>query len=170
MIAKEEVLDLSKYTESYRVERTTSTGNMDKFCEAICAFANDMPASRKNGYLIIGAYDNGAIAGMKVDDALLKKIAGIRSDGNILPLPTMSVERFSYPGGDLLVAEVRTSDLPPVRYRGRVDQDGTLLQRLRKEYLLNVVVHSWRPLMPRHASVPNWRIWMWITSKVTTSR
>jgi ATP-dependent DNA helicase RecG len=52
MIAKEEVLDLLKSTESYRVERTTSTGNMDKFCEAICAFANDMPASRKNGYLI----------------------------------------------------------------------------------------------------------------------
>ena len=121
MIAKEEVLDLLKSTESYRVERTTSTGNMDKFCEAICAFANDMPASRKNGgYLIIGAYDDGSIAGMKVDDALLKKIAGIRSDGNILPLPTMSVERFSYPEGDLLVAEVRPSDLPPVRYRGRV--------------------------------------------------
>ena len=57
---------------------------------------------------------------MKVDDALLKKIAGIRSDGNILPLPTTSVERFSFPEGDLLVAEVRPSDLPPVRYRGRV--------------------------------------------------
>ncbi len=35
MIAKEEVLDLLKSTESYRVERTTSTSNMDKFCEAI---------------------------------------------------------------------------------------------------------------------------------------
>ena len=120
MIAKEEVLGLLKSTESYRVERTISTGNMDKFCEAICAFANDMPASRKNGYLIIGANDDGTIAGMRVDDALLKKIAGIRSDGNILPLPTMSVERFVFPEGDLLVAEVCPSDLPPVRYRGRV--------------------------------------------------
>ena len=94
MIAKEDILELLKSTESYRVERTISTGNMDKFCETICAFANDMPGSRKNGYLIIGAKDNGSIAGMKVDDALLKKIAGIRSDGNILPLPAMSVERF----------------------------------------------------------------------------
>lgn len=119
MIPPEEILDMLKSTESYRVERTTSTGNMDKFCEAICAFANDMPGSRKNGYLIIGANDDGGIAGMKVDDALLKKISGIRSDGNILPLPTMSVERFSFPEGDLLVAEVRPSDLPPVRYRGR---------------------------------------------------
>ena len=119
MIAHNEILDLLKSTESYRVERTTSTGNMDKFCEAICAFSNDMPGSRKNGYLIIGANDDGSIAGMKVDDALLKKISGIRSDGNILPLPTMSVDRFSFPEGDLLVAEVRPSDLPPVRYRGR---------------------------------------------------
>lgn len=38
MIAHNEILDLLKSTESYRVERTTSTGNMDKFCEAICAF------------------------------------------------------------------------------------------------------------------------------------
>ena len=120
MITNEEVLELLKSTESYRVERTASTGNMDKFCEAICAFANDMPGSRKNGYLIIGASDDGRICGMKVDDALLKRIAGIRSDGNILPLPVMSVERFVFPEGELLVAEVRPSDLPPVRYRGRV--------------------------------------------------
>ena len=72
MIVKEEVLDLLESTESYRVERTTNTTNMDKFCEAICAFANDMSGSRKNGYLIIGANDDGSIAGMKVDDNLLK--------------------------------------------------------------------------------------------------
>lgn len=120
MITREELLELLKSTETYRVERTVSTGNMDKFCEAICAFANDMPNSRKNGYLIIGAKDDGSISGLKVDDALMKKIAGIRSDGNILPLPTMSVERFSFPEGDLLVAEVQPSDIPPVRYRGRI--------------------------------------------------
>lgn len=119
MITKKEIIEPLKSTESYRVERTISTGNMDKFSEAICAFANDMPGSRKKGYLIIGANDDGSIAGMNVDDALLKRIAGIRSDGNILPLPTMSVERVSFPEGDLLIAEVCPSDLPPVRYRGR---------------------------------------------------
>ena len=119
MITKDEILELLTSTETYRVERTISTGNMDKFCEAICAFANDMPNSRKNGYLIIGAHDDGKLSGLKVDDALMKKISGIRSDGNILPLPTMSVDRFVFPEGDLLVAEVRPSDLPPVRYRGR---------------------------------------------------
>ena len=119
MINKEELRNLLKSTETYRVERTTSTGDMDKFQEAICAFANDLPNSRKKGYLIIGANDNGTLSGLKVTDALLKKISAIRSDGNILPLPVMSVERFEFEDGDLLIAEVSPSLIPPVRYRGR---------------------------------------------------
>lgn len=74
----------------------------------------------RKGYLLIGAHDDGRLSGLKVDDALLKKISGIRSDGNILPLPVMTVERMEFPDGDLLVAEVSPSLLPPVRYRGRV--------------------------------------------------
>lgn len=120
MITKDEIQFLLHSTETYRIERTISTGNMDKFCEAICAFANDLPDSRKKGYLLIGAYDDGRLSGLKVDDNLLKKIAAIRSDGNILPLPVMTVDKVEYPEGDLLVAEVSPSLLPPVRYRGRV--------------------------------------------------
>lgn len=119
MITRNELQELLHSTETYRVERTISTGDTDKFQEAICAFSNDLPNSRKNGYLIIGAHDDGTLSGLKVDDALMKKIAAIRSDGNILPLPIMSVERFEFPDGDLLVAEVSPSLLPPVRYRGR---------------------------------------------------
>ena len=59
MITKDEIQELLHSTETYRVERTTSTGDMDKFQEVICAFANDLPNSRKKGYLILGAYDNG---------------------------------------------------------------------------------------------------------------
>ena len=109
MITKDEIQELLHSTETYRVERTTSTGDMDKFQEAICAFANDLPNSRKNGYLILGAYDNGTLSGLKVTDDLLKKIAAIRSNGNILPIPVMSVDRFQFPEGDLLVAEVSPS-------------------------------------------------------------
>lgn len=119
MITKEKIHELLHSTEMFRIERTVSTTDMDKFQEAICAFANDLPDSRKKGYLILGAHDNGGLSGLKVDDALLKKIAAIRSDGNILPLPVMSVDRFEFPEGDLLVAEVTPSEQPPVRYRGR---------------------------------------------------
>ena len=119
MVIKEEVLELLQSTETYRIERTSSTGDMDKFQEAICAFSNDLPNSRKKGYLILGAYDNGTLSGLRVDDALMKRIAGIRSDGNILPLPIMSVERVELEGGDLLVVEGSPALVPPVRYRGR---------------------------------------------------
>lgn len=119
MISEEEILELLYSTETFRVERTTSTSDMDKFQEAICAFSNDLPNSRKKGYLILGAHDNGMLSGMKVTDDLLKKIAAIRSSGNILPIPVMSVDRYVFPEGELLVAEVTPSMLPPVRYRGR---------------------------------------------------
>ncbi len=119
MVTKDEVLELLRSTETYRIERTISTGDMDKFQEAICAFSNDLPNSREKGYLILGVHDNGVLSGLRVDDALMKKIAGIRSDGNILPLPMMSVERFEFTEGDLLVVEVSPALVPPVRYRGR---------------------------------------------------
>ena len=115
----QELNDILAIDESYRIERTISTSNMDKFQEAICAFANDLPGKRQKGYLLIGVYDDGKISGLKVDDALMKKISGIRSDGNILPLPVMNTEKVETPEGDVLVVEVTPSLIPPVRYRGR---------------------------------------------------
>ena len=55
----EELNDILSIDESYRVERTISTGNMDKFQEAICAFANDLPGKCQKGYLLIGVCDDG---------------------------------------------------------------------------------------------------------------
>ncbi|MDR3184789.1 MAG: putative DNA binding domain-containing protein [Prevotellaceae bacterium] len=120
MITKRKLISLLADTESYHVERTSSTTNMDKFCQAICAFSNDLPGSGKNGCLILGAHDNGALSGLKVDDGLLLRISNIRTDGNILPQPVMIVEKFSFDKGDVLVVEVQPSEIPPVRYDGRV--------------------------------------------------
>lgn len=55
MITKDEIQELLHSTETYRVERTTSTGDMDKFQEAIFAFANDISGSHIKGYLILKA-------------------------------------------------------------------------------------------------------------------
>jgi ATP-dependent DNA helicase RecG len=118
-MTREELKDILKIDESYRIERTVSTSNMDKFQEAICAFANDLPGKRQKGYLLIGVHDDGRVSGLKIDDALMKKISGIRSDGNILPLPVMNTEKVELPEGDVLVVEVTPSLIPPVRYRGR---------------------------------------------------
>ena len=76
---------------------------MDKFCQAICAFSNDLPGDGKSGYLIIGAEENGKLSGLRVDDGLLLKMTNIRTAGNI------HSQRVS---GDLLLVEVKPSEFP----------------------------------------------------------
>ena len=120
MLTPEFVLDLLTDLESDRIERTTSTGNTDKFAQAICAFGNDYPGHRKPGYLIVGANDDGSLAGLTVTDELLRNLGGIRADGNVLPPPAMSVEKVVLPGGEVAVVQVQPSTVPPIRYKGRV--------------------------------------------------
>jgi ATP-dependent DNA helicase RecG len=120
MIDAETLKHLLTDMESDRVERTSSFTKEDKMSEAICAFANDLPNNKLPGYLIVGVHDNGALAGISVSDQLLKDLAGIRANGNIQPLPQMTVKKFSFEGGDVAVAEVFPSSFPPVRFRGRV--------------------------------------------------
>jgi len=120
MLTKTDVLELLADLESDRVERTESTTNTDKFARAVCAFANDMPYHRKPGVLIVGAHDDGRLSGLQVTDQLLQNLGALRSDGNILPLPSIRVHRMSFPDGELAIVEVDPSDLPPVRYKGRV--------------------------------------------------
>lgn len=120
MLTQDQLEVLLGDLESDRVERTTSTSKTDKFGEAMCAFANDLPGHGEPGYLMIGADDDGTLSGLTVTDALLKNLAAIRADGNLLPQPAINVARFALQGGELAVVEVLPSDLPPVRYKGRV--------------------------------------------------
>ena len=82
-MTKEELQKIIAINEGFRIELTTSTGNMDKFQEAICAFANDMPGSGKKGYLLIGVYDDGKISGIKVDDDATNGVKDGVKDGNV---------------------------------------------------------------------------------------
>ena len=120
MITVTELTSLLADLDSDRIERTTSTTNTDKFAQAVCAFANDFPNHRQPGYLLIGVTDDGQPSGLKVTDELLLNLSALRSDGNIQPLPALSVARFSLPDGDIAVVEVNPAHLPPVRYKGRV--------------------------------------------------
>jgi ATP-dependent DNA helicase RecG len=120
MLTQAEIMSLLADIESDRIERTESTKDTDKFCQAICAFANDLPNHRQPGYLLVGVKDNGALSGLKVSDKLLQNLGAIRSDGNVLPQPVLSVNKYAFEGGEVAVMEVLPSDLPPVRYKGRV--------------------------------------------------
>ncbi|MDP2752489.1 MAG: ATP-binding protein, partial [Rhodocyclaceae bacterium] len=106
--------------ESDRIERTTATRDTDKFAQAVCAFANDLPNHRQPGYLVIGVNDKGSPVGLDVTDQLLQNMGALRSDGNIQPLPVLVVVKMALPEGDLVIVEVQPSDLPPVRYKGQV--------------------------------------------------
>ena len=121
MISKIQLQRLLDDLESDRVERTISTDKMDKFGEAICAFSNDLPDSQQPGYLIIGADDKtGKIVPLKINDALLKNIASIRTEGNIQPQPSMTVEKVELDGGPVVVVEVQPAHFPPVKYKGKI--------------------------------------------------
>ena len=120
MVTENDLIKLMLDSESDRVERTISINNTDKFSQAICAFANDMPNHKQSGFLLIGVNDDGQVSGLTVTDQLLKDLGAIRSDGNILPQPAMTVSKFKFEDGEIAVVEVIPSDLPPVRYKGSV--------------------------------------------------
>lgn len=105
--------------ESDRVERKSSISDRTSLSEAICAFANDLPGHRQAGVCFIGVDDRGGCAGYPITDQLLRSLADLRSDGNLLPFPTMTVQKRILRGCDLAVVLVEPSEVPPVRYRGR---------------------------------------------------
>lgn len=105
--------------ESDRVERKASIADKEKICQAICAFANDLPQHRKPGVIVIGARDDGSPSGVPVTDRLLQDLADLRSNGNIHPFPSLTVQKRSLDQGEVAVVVVEPSDAPPVRYKGR---------------------------------------------------
>lgn len=120
MLTEEQLRALIADIEADHIEHTESVTNTDKFGQAICAFSNDLPNHRQPGYLLIGVKDDGALSGLRVTDELLKNLGAIRSDGNVLPQPMLNVTKYSLEGGEVAVVEVFPSDLPPVRYKGRI--------------------------------------------------
>ena len=64
MLTHDQLSALLADLELDRVERTISTKDTDKFSEAICAFANDLPNHRQPGYLLVGVRDNGQRSGL----------------------------------------------------------------------------------------------------------
>lgn len=121
-LTDDELLVLVNDTESDRVERKESfKGDVAKKArQAVCAFANDLPGHDKPGVLFIGATDCGEPSHLEITDQLLLSLADIKTDGNILPLPVLSVEKRTLKGAPMAVVTVLPSDMPPVKYEGRI--------------------------------------------------
>lgn len=108
--------------ESDRVERKESFGGSapTSVREAVCAFANDLPDHRLPGVVFIGVTDDGTPSGLGVTDQLLLQLSDIKTDGNIVPPPSVIVEKRILPGAEVAVITVLPADSPPVRYKGRI--------------------------------------------------
>ena len=119
MLTDEELIEIINRGESDRVEFTESVKDSDKFRKAICAFANDLPDNRISGFLFIGIRDDGTCADLAIDDALLQKLGGLRSDGKILPFPSVTVGKRILNECEVAVIQVEPSDNPPVKVNGR---------------------------------------------------
>lgn len=119
MLQHHEIEALFRNRETDRVERKAALTDGAKIKQAICAFANDYPHHQLPGVIFIGQNDDLSCSGLDISDRVLESIGGWRSDGNILPFPSMRVDRAEIDGCTVAVVQVEPSENPPVRFEGR---------------------------------------------------
>ena len=118
----EELLQTIESGEADRVEfkESLSGSAAERIRQAICAFANDLPSHEKPGFVFVGVRDDKTIVGLSVTDQLLVQLADMKTDGNIVPPPSLNVERRVLQGKEIAVVTVQPSDSPPARFRGTI--------------------------------------------------
>ena len=121
---EENLLQTIEEGETDRIEfKANLSGSApDRIREAICAFANDLPnhGKEKPGLIFIGVNDDRTIVGAPVTDALLMQLADMKTDGNIVPPPSLTVQKRTLRGTEVAVITVQPSDSPPVKYKGAI--------------------------------------------------
>ena len=106
--------------ESDRAERKESFADGDKIRQTICAFANDLPDHKQPSVLFVGVNNAGNPTELLITDRLLQNLASMRADGNILPFPSLTVQKRNLKGHDVAVVLVQPAEAPPVRFKGTV--------------------------------------------------
>lgn len=117
---RQELTELLAQPEGERLERTRAFERADKIGQAVCAFANDLSGTGEPGYLLMGVENDGRVSGKRVDDRAMASLGGLKTDGNLLPPPSMAIDKVSLPEGDVVVVTVWPSRYPPIRYAGQV--------------------------------------------------
>ena len=119
---EEELLQIIATGESDRVEfkKSLSSSTATRIREAICAFTNDLAGHEKPGFVFVGVADDRTIGNLSITDRLLQQLADVKTDGNILPPPSLAVEKRKLQGKEVAVVTVQPSNSPPVRYKGSI--------------------------------------------------
>ena len=118
----EELLQTIGIGESDSVEfKESLSGNAsERIREAICAFANDLPENGLPGLIFVGVKDNATIGTIPITDELLRRLADMKTDGNIVPPPSLTVEKRVLAGKDVALVMVEPSNSPAVQYKGAI--------------------------------------------------
>ena len=117
-----ELLQIIEFNEADCVEfKESLSGSAPvKSREAVCAFANDLPNHEKPGFVFVGVQNDRTIVGIPVTDQLIRQLADMKTDGNIVPPPSLTVEKRVLQGKEIAVVKVEPADSPPVRYKGAI--------------------------------------------------
>jgi ATP-dependent DNA helicase RecG len=115
-----EIEILFRANESDLVERKRSTNLKDAILEAMCAFANDLPDHQRAGVIFVGVNDDGSCANQTFSEKSLREISNWRNEGKVQPIPSLIVSARTIDNCPVLVIQVMPSDIPPVRYEGRI--------------------------------------------------
>ena len=106
--------------ESAHVEFKESVSDVTGIREAICAFANDLPGRGRPGLLFVEVKDDATLGDARITDRLLRQLADMKTDGNIVPPPALTVEKRVLHGKAVALVTVHPSDSPPVRCKGAI--------------------------------------------------
>jgi ATP-dependent DNA helicase RecG len=89
-----ELLQIIADDESDRIEfKEALSGSAPReIREAICVFANDLPNYNKPGFVFVGVRDDRTIVGLSVTNQLLRQLADMKTDGNVVPPPSLTFE------------------------------------------------------------------------------
>lgn len=121
-LTDQELTEIIAGGETDRVEfkESLSGSAKESIRQAICAFANDLPRNEEPGVVLVGVRDDGSLAGLTVTDRMLNQLADMKTDGNIVPPPSLAVQNLELAGGDVAIVRVDPSDSPPVRCKGAI--------------------------------------------------
>ena len=117
-----ELLEIIKSGESDTVEfkESLSGSAPERIREAICAFANDLPDHKKSGFVFVGVRDDKTVLGLLDINQVIEQLSHMKSEGHILPPPSMTVEKHTLEGKEVAVVRVEPADSPPVRCKGTI--------------------------------------------------
>ena len=105
-----DLLGILEAGESAHVEFKESVSDATGIREAICAFANDLPGRGRPGLLFVGVKDDATLGDARITDRLLRQLADMKTDGNIVPPPAPTVEKRVLHGKAVALVTVHPSD------------------------------------------------------------